>query len=220
MSQHLPQCDSIAVRRLARVCLGLLAVLLLPVIVMAAEPMRLAVAGVSNETDQTEFSKLLISQGIAHLIAQALYDTGRYVPVEDNAEISGQIQTLVARAPISSEPSSEPSPLPESLTELGCDAVASARIVKFEKSRLRGFAGPFSSGKVDVSIEVEVSVQEHGKAAMKATGAGRGTTKARGALFQIREDQVHFDQTSVGKATQEAVTQAVAGLTDQMGEEP
>ena len=176
-----------------------------------AELLRLAVVGVSNATDEPEFGKLLIAQGIAHLVAQELYDTGRYVPVEDNAEISGRIEELVARAALSSEATADS----VDRAALGCDAVASARIVKFDKSRFRGFAGPFSSSKVKVELTVEVSVREGENPPLKGQGSGSGTTKARGVLFQIREDQVHFAQTSVGQATQEAVAQAVAGLMSQ-----
>ena len=175
------------------------------------ELLRLAVVGVSNATEEPEFGKLLIAQGIAHLVAQELYDTGRYVPVEDNGEISGRIGELLARAALSSEAMMDT----VDRAELGCDAVASARIVKFDKSRFRGFAGPFSGSKVEVEITVEVSVREGENPPLKGQGSGSGTTKARGVLFQIREDQVHFDQTSVGQATQEAVAQAVAGLMSQ-----
>jgi hypothetical protein len=191
-----------------------LAVLFLSPALGHGELLRLAVVGVSNATEEPEFGKLLIAQGIAHLVAQELYDTGRYVPVEDNAEISGRIDELVARAALSSEAATES----VDRAELGCDAVATARIVSFDKSRFRGFAGPFSSGKVDVGITVEVSVREGENPPLKGQGSGSGTTKARGVLFQIREDQVHFDQTSVGQATQEAVAQAVAGLMSQREE--
>lgn len=204
------------VRRRPALLILCLAFLFLSPAFSQAELLRLAVVGVSNATDEPEFGKLLIAQGIAHLVAQELYDTGRYVPVEDNAEISGRIGELVARAAASPEAAADT----VDRGELGCDAVASARIVKFDKSRFRGFAGPFSSSKVDVEITVEVSVQEGEAPSVKGQGSGSGTTKARGVLFQIREDQVHFDRTSVGQATQEAVAQAVAGLMSQMEEEP
>jgi len=202
------------VRRRPALLILCLAILFLFPALGRAELLRLAVVGVSNATDEPEFGKLLIAQGIAHLVAQELYDTGRYVPVEDNAEISGRIEELLARAAIS------PEGVADSVDRaaLGCDAVASARIVKFDKSRFRGFAGPFSSSKVDVEITVEVSVREGENPPVKGQGSGSGTTKARGVLFQIREDQVHFDQTSVGQATQEAVAQAVAELMSQVEE--
>lgn len=215
MSHYLPQCDKFAGRRLPKIFLGWLLLVLLPLIASAAEPMRLAVTEVSNETNQAEFNNLLISQGIAHLVAQELYDTGRYVPVEDNAEISGQVRELSNRALLGehAEPSS-------AATESQQDATASVRILNFEKSRLRGFFGPFSSGKVNISIEVEVSIQEQGKTPVKALGQGTGTTQARGVLFQIREDRVHFDQTSAGQAVREAVARAVRELMAQIEEAP
>jgi hypothetical protein len=170
----------------------------------------LAVIGVSNESGEREFSKLLIAQGISQLVAQALFDTGRYVPVEDNPEITGRINELVVLAATSGEASVDYSRIDGQT--LGCDAMASAVVKKFSKSRMRGFAGPFSAANVDVEIEVEVAVREAGKPVMTASGNGTGTTKSRGVLFQVRENKVHFDQTSVGQATQEAVQQAVSRL--------
>jgi hypothetical protein len=181
-----------------------------PPAVPAPALIRLAVIGVSNESSEREFSKLLIAQGISQLVAQALFDTGRYVPVEDNPEITGRINELVVLAATSGEASVDYSRIDGQA--LGCDAMASAVVKKFSKSRMRGFAGPFSAANVDVEIEVEVAVREAGKPVMTASGNGTGTTKSRGVLFQVRENKVHFDQTSVGQATQEAVQQAVTRL--------
>jgi hypothetical protein len=191
---------------------GLLALLLLTPFVASADLLRLAVVGVSNETDEAEFGKLLIAQGIAQLVAQELYDSGRYVPVEDSLEITARVDELQARAAFSSD--TEGSEIRQN--ELGADAVATAKIKKFSKSRMRSFMGPFSSAKVDIEIEVEVSVQESDHAPVAGTGKGIGTTKSRGVLFQVREDKVHFDRTSVGMATQKAVHQAVVGLMKKM----
>jgi len=177
---------------------------------------RLAVVGVSNETGEKEFSKLLIAQGISQLVAQALFDTGRYVPVEDNPEITGRISELVALAATNGDQPVDYSRIDEQ--SLGCDAMASVVIKKFSKSRMRGFAGPFSAANVDIEIEVEVAVREAGKPVLAASGSGTGTTKSRGVLFQVREDKVHFDQTSVGQATEVAVQQAVTRLQAQKRE--
>lgn len=171
---------------------------------------RLAVVGVRNETGEKEFSKLLIAQGVSQLVAQALFDTGRYVPVEDNPEITGRISELVALAAANGDQPLDYASLDRQA--LGCDAMASAVIKKFSKSRMRSFAGPFSAANVDIEIEVEVAVHEAGKPVMAASGSGTGTTKSRGVLFQIREDKVHFDQTSVGQATETAVHEAVTRL--------
>ncbi|OHB26576.1 MAG: hypothetical protein A2X84_13165 [Desulfuromonadaceae bacterium GWC2_58_13] len=193
---------------------GALAMLLLTPLVASAELMRLAVVGVTNQTDEAEFGKLLIAQGIANLVAQELYDTGRYVPVEDSPEITSRVEELLARA--AAVPGDDVAEVPQG--ELGADAVARVKIKKFSKSRMRGFMGPFTTAKVDIEIEVEVSVQELDQVPVVGMGVGTGATKSRGVLFQVREDKVHFDQTSVGMATQEAVRQAVAGLMKQIGE--
>lgn len=203
---------SIMFRGRRSVLLGFALFLLLAPLGASAELLRLAVVGVSNETGETEFGQLLIAQGIAQLVAQELYDTGRYVPVEDSPEITARVDELLERALLSPDES-----VGSRQVELGADAVATAKIKRFSKSRMRSFMGPFSSAKVDIEIEVEVSVQEADHAPVVGTGKGKGATKSRGVLFQVREDKVHFDQTSVGMATQEAVRQAVTELKKQLG---
>ncbi|MEJ2199405.1 MAG: hypothetical protein P8X63_00080 [Desulfuromonadaceae bacterium] len=176
--------------------------------------MRLAVVGVTNQTDEAEFGELLIAQGVAHLLAQELYDTGRYVPIEDSPEITARVADLVTLATAGRDVELDQ----VSQLELGADALAAITIKKFSKSRSRGLFGPFSSAKVNIEIELEVTVQEMDGSPFTASGAGTGVTKARGVLFQVREDKVHFDQTSVGIATQQAVREAVTQLMKQFEE--
>lgn len=169
----------------------------------------IAVVGVTNETGDEQFSDLLIVDGIANLVAQEFYDTGQYIPVEDKAEIRERIAKLRANSV-----SAGGSPLAgaDVAGELGSDAVASVTIKKLKKSRFRGFAGIFGGAKTTITLIVEVALQKGDHPLRTATGEGKGTTKAVGAFFQIREDKVHFDETTVGRAVQQAIHQAVSQL--------
>jgi len=178
----------------------------------AGELRRLAVVGVSNKTGEGEFSKLLIAQGIAQLVAQELYDTGGYVPVEDNPEITGRINELLALSAQSGSGNTADDQALDSGKILGCDAVATVKIVKFSKSRSKGGIGPFSSAKVEIAVEVEVSLKDGEKPVVSALGRGTGVTQSQSFLFQVRKDKVAFDQTSAGQATLEAVKAAVVKL--------
>lgn len=180
--------------------------------VRAAELPRLAVVGVANKTGEGEFSNLLIAQGIAQLVAQELYDTGGYVPVEDNPEITGRINELLARSAQAESGEAESDTALDSGQALGCEAVATVKIVKFSKSRSKGGLGPFSAAKVEITVEVEVSLKDRDKPVVKAQGRGTGVTKSQSFLFQVRKDKINFDQTSAGQATLEAVKAAVAKL--------
>jgi hypothetical protein len=178
----------------------------------AGELRRLAVVGVSNKTAEGEFSNLLIAQGIAQLVAQELYDTGNYVPVEDNPEITGRIAELVALSTQAGGGNGNNDKPLEAGSLPGCDALASVKIVKFSKSRSKGGFGPFSTAKVEIAVEVEISLKDGDKPVVTSRGRGTGVTRSQSFLFQVRKDKVNFDQTSAGQATLQAVKEAVAGL--------
>ncbi len=169
---------------------------------------RLKVSEVINQTHDKTFNDLLITQGIANLVAQELFDTGRFVPVEDNEEISQKIQELVSLQ----DAASSVVQVDDQVELAAYDAVASVTIKSFKKSRVRSFLGPFSKAEVNIAVEVEVSVQEEGGLLQSAVGKGASKTKSVGVLFQVREGKIHFDQTSAGQATAQAVRQAVAKL--------
>ena len=176
----------------------------------AAELSRLAIVSVSNETDEPEFNNLLIAQGIASLVAQEFYDTGRFVPVEDNPEITRRIAELMTLSS-SGKPAMDYAAVRK---QLGCEAVAYARVKRFSKSRIRSFMGPVSGSNVNIEMDVEVTLQEGQRTALTSIGSSTATTKARGILFEVRNDKIHFDKTSVGLATQDAVRQAVKKMFD------
>ena len=176
------------------------------------ELLRLAVVGVSNRSGEGEFSQLLIAQGIAQLVAQELYDTGEFVPVEDNPEITGRIHDLLALSAAAGGGEAQEAKGLGSCRELGCDAVATVKIVKFSKTRSKGGFGPFSAAKVEISVEVEVTLKVRDQPPVSARGEGTGVTHSQSFLFQVRKDKVNFDKTTAGQATMEAVKAAVAKL--------
>lgn len=181
---------------------------------------RLAVVGVTNDTPEDELNNLLIARGIAQLAAQELYDTGLYAPVEDNPEITERINELVSLALSTGAQGIDPDGLLASGRALGCDTVGTVNITGFSKSRSRVGLGPFSSARVEVRIEVEVSLKNEEGPLISGRGTGTGITRSQAFLFMVRHDKVNFDQTSVGRATQEAVREAVLKVTSPMREIP
>ncbi len=172
----------------------------------------LAVIGVKNDIKKKEWNDHLIGYGLSHLLLQKLHDTGQYAPVEDNPEILDAVEKMIRTqweggSGIYSEQDAE-----KIARDLDCDAVAYARAAKFSTRRRRGFAGPFSGAKTTVVIDIEVFLKEKGKKLRKAKGRGKASTKSMGVFFQVREDRIYFDETTVGKAAADALENAVKGL--------
>lgn len=93
----------------------------------------------------------------------------------------------------------------------GCDAVAKVVVKNFKTRRVRTI-GFMSAGSTTIELEVEVSVEERDGGAYRGVGKGEATTTAMAAMFQIQDNRICFDATTVGQATQKAVRQAVANL--------
>jgi hypothetical protein len=173
--------------------------------------MSLLVSGVRDETGDPDWQDQLIAMGISNLIAEELYNTGRFVPLETNPEIRERIQTLVA-ATWSETDQARQAQLMEEAQSYGSDAIAHGVVRNFRKKRSRSFAGPFSKAKVKISFNVELTVDVRGEAPVSAVGTGKGVTRSKGLFFRVREDKIRFDKTTLGSAAHEAVREAVRKL--------
>ncbi len=196
-------------------CASVLAVLFfcsIPLALHAQSPPRtLLVSGVFDQTEKKQLEDQLIALGISNLIAEELFATGRYIPLEDNPEIRKRMQELVI-AGWKEADTARLAQLEEKAGAFGSDAMAKGIIRNFTMKKDRFRAGPLSSSVVKIGFDIEVVVAEKGEAPRSATGCGHGVTRARGVLLQIRDDKIRFDQTTLGSAAQEAVREAVGKL--------
>ena len=183
-----------------------------PTIDAADTKKKLAVIGVRNEIDRPEWNNQLIGYGLSNLLLQKLFDSGRFVAIEDNPEILAKIDSLVKTQWQGDASYYSPDEADQLAKDLGSDVVAYAKVVKFSTNRMRGFAGPMAGAKTNVVVKIEVSLKELGEPVRKATGEGKGATKSMGTFFTIREDHVYFDQTTVGKAAHQAIANAIKKL--------
>lgn len=192
-------------------CVFFVSLFVLHVCIASAAPSTFAVVSVTNESSNADFNNLLVSQGIAQLVTQELFDTGQYLPVEDKPEIKQQIDKLVA---LSQSVGADAKPVDQQSVRnsLGVSTLANVRIKKISTSRLRAFGGLFSSATVNLKVDLEVELLEQNKPPLTLTGSGKGTTKSSGVLFEIRNDKIHFDKTSAGIAVTEAVKDCVSKL--------
>jgi len=192
-----------------------IAVLIIQLIALKTEAVgenkRLAVIGVKNEIHEPEWDNQLIGYGLSYLLLQELFNKGGYIPVEDNPEIIKEIDRLIAslwkNRSFYNETDAE-----QIANQLNCQTVAYAKVTDFSVKRKRGFAGPFSKASVIVGVEIEVHLKESGQPVKISKGKGEAFTKSTGLFFQIRDNNICFDETTVGKAAEKAVINAVKGL--------
>lgn len=172
------------------------------------EPKTLFVSGIKDETNNKEWRNLLIAHGMANLVEEELFATGLFVPLENKSEIKDQIRQLIEYA---WHPSLEQGgePVQQIDASVESDVVVSGIVKNFRKKRSRAFAGPFSKAKVTISFVVELFLKEKGVLICSGKGKGKGKTSSKAVFFQIREDTIQFDKTSVGKAARKAVGAAV-----------
>ena len=62
------------------------------------------------------------------------------------------------------------------------------------------------------SLQIEVIVKTRNGVERSAVGTGEGETISTGVLVQIREEEIRFDQTSLGTVARAAVHDAINQL--------
>ncbi|MGR3220270.1 MAG: hypothetical protein ACUZ8H_10695 [Candidatus Anammoxibacter sp.] len=176
------------------------------------QPKTLIFAGITDQTNDPEWKNQLISHGLADLIVDELYKTGRFVLVEKSPEVLAWIEDSLSRSWQSDNAMETKKEAVTAALAKNVDVVAYAIVRSFEKSRSGLSLGPFTSSKVRVTVKVEIFLEENGSPSRSAVGKGSGVTKSKGVLFQIRKDKIRFGKTTVGKASVLAVKDAVSKL--------
>lgn len=161
------------------------------------------VVKVQNRTGQPAWENHLIAYGIRTIVNDELYRSGRYIPIEDDPEMRDQIDRFIAADWQATTASAPPA--------ISCDTQVRVYIERFTTSRLRSI-GLFAAAKTTLQVDVSIEIAQQGQPLQRLTGSGKGVTKSLGILFEIRQDKVHFNETSVGQATQKAIEDAIAKL--------
>lgn len=173
-------------------------------------PKRIAVIGATSQIKGTEWENHLIAHGISNILSQALCDTGNFVLVESNSEVQEKLQQMIDSHWTERKAYSEQEA--DSIAkDLGCDAVAYAKVKSFSTNRAR-LVGPFAGATTTVVVEVEVNLKPCGKSTWQSVGVGKAKTNTVGMLFQVNQGKIYFDDTNVGKATKQALLNAVDAL--------
>ncbi|WDN88986.1 hypothetical protein BuS5_01954 [Desulfosarcina sp. BuS5] len=168
---------------------------------------RFMVVDIQDQTGHKGWENHLIAYGIKSIVSDELYNTGQYIPIDDNPEIAIRINEMIAASWKNKKAHSMHKP--SFVDNPDCDALVAVVVQDFKLKRLRSI-GIFAAAKTTVEVVVKVDVQYRDGSIITATGSGKGITKSLGVLFQIREDKIYFNETTVGQATRKAIHNAIS----------
>ena len=151
-----------------------------------------------------EWDDLRVGMGIASMLAQALHDTGLFALRETTPEIRARLAQTWRTSPCKTAP----------VLDTSWDYAASVRLERFfvkDRSIFLGFGG---AGRRQTHIDVSVQLTDTSSGrSYETTGRGTAETGTSGVLFLYESGTVAFDETTIGKATREAIHDAVSRIT-------
>ena len=174
---------------------------------------NLIVIGVVNGLSDERWKDYRIGFGVRTLITQALFNTGQFNILEEKQEIKEKIKELSRGIWESSKKKYKLSRDIETVKSMGVDFVAFGRIFYFGKPQTDISVGIMHRRVIETVIKIEITIENirSGKK-ISSKGMGKAKTEASSILFSIREDNVIFDETSIGIATRNAVEDAIEKL--------
>ena len=174
---------------------------------------RLLVIGVVNKLEGKEWQDWRIGFGVRTLITQAFFNSGKVTILEEKPEIKGKIAEMNRWMYLFGQQDTTISGSIEASKPLGADLIAFGKIIYFGRPQTDVSVGVLHSKTIETIIRIEVTIQNlHTGKSISARGMGKAETQANAMLFSIREDNVLFDETTVGIATKQAVEDAVDKL--------
>jgi len=197
-----------------------LLVLLLVKFAGAQNKKTLLVIGVTNEIKDERWQDRRIGFGVASLIAESFFDSGKFTLIEEKEEIRDQLKNVREKLWMLSE---EALQLQEALAtagQAGAEMMAYGRVVSFKTPTQRISVGPFHSREKITEIKVEVILRDlKSDNTFTEEGKGKAKTTSKSVIFEYREnrDEVNFDKTTVGEATKQAVVEAVNKIVKEYG---
>ena len=169
----------------------------------------IAVIGVTNELESEEWRDARVGFGLHNILSQYLMDTDKFILLEEKSEVRDQMSTMREYLwQIGTEDSVANST--RRAIDLGADVVAYAKVIHFGTPQTKISFGPVHRRRQTTEIKIAVTLTDYIRhKTFVGTGKGQSRRKAQSAIFEFRRDVVLFDETSVGKATREAMKKAV-----------
>jgi hypothetical protein len=173
----------------------------------ARETVPFVVGGVSRDFKDDDWNDQVIAEGIRNLLVDEFKANPRFTNVEDNPEIRDSIKQFVASTWFGKAQPDDIGSVDKGVTP--DQLVITARLTNFSKKRVSSFGFGMNAATVTIGVTVVLDFTLDGKKIYEAAGAGSGKTEQDSVLFQISNDQITFDATTIGTAVRKAVHNAV-----------
>jgi len=177
------------------------------------EKLTIAVIGLRNETDSPDpaFRELRVGFGLSNMLATALFETGRFRLVERNQEI---IEHVIKEQWLGQTGYINPMTAAETGKMVGAKAVVYGQVTEFGIRKVGFYAGVYGRRNITTRIAIDVKMvsTETGEIIGAVSGTGAVTTSTAGVAFVWEEGVEQFDQTTVGRASRQAIYKIAQNL--------
>ena len=172
----------------------------------------LAVIGVSNRVKDDRWKDLRVGFGLKGMLIESLSDSGRFRLMEEKPEIRERLGLTVENVwPKGVVYSQER--LAEIAESLEADLLVYATVKSFNNPSSNTSIGFVSRKTTTAKLRVEVCLYErHTQELICKTGKGGAKFVADGILVQYQDDGQLSTQSLIGKASKQAIDDAVARL--------
>jgi curli biogenesis system outer membrane secretion channel CsgG len=180
----------------------------------------LAVIGVQpesaqrDETDRKNLQNTRIGFGLNNLLAEALFDTGKFRLIEEKEVRKRElIEELVQRYWIERRDTYVEHELRQVAAQLGIELLSYGSISYSRSAGQTLLLGPI--GRYTQTLQIAVSVCLYTvptQTILCREGQGETQQSGTGVIYEFVGNQLDFEKNAVGRATKQAVTAAVRAL--------
>ncbi len=144
-----------------------------------------------------ELTTAQVGLGISNRIAEALYDSGRFIFVEEKAEMAQRISELIRGAAAAPDPPAGPM----EVRWLLYGEVAELRVARHES-----VAGVRAKAEVEIRVTIQIRLLD------RASRRYFPATATGSSVARLRDRDADYDEVAVGVATEQAVRLAAEQL--------
>ena len=181
----------------------------------------LAVIGVSQEeegqlrgSDRKSLENRRIGFGLTTLLAEVLYDTGKFSLLEEKEMHKRELlDNLVQAYWLESGARYSAHQLQSIASQLGVELLAYGSVSHTRRTKRSQSFGPFSHHEQKLQVKVNVCLYEAlAGNILCREGQGEAQQEGTGVFYEFQGDRLDFDKNAAGKATKQAVMVAVKDL--------